>query len=148
MHVCMHAYVVAHTHAGLQSLEKKRESVHSETMLSGKFETQKVTSAEFSMTLRFIQSGWALQMLRVLSKLCDEPSCIKINNWLVFNARSSECLQLCYLVLSMLTAPPKFAAIVDQKHESQDSTTTIDSTARAHHKRENRIGGYAYVHIC
>ena len=143
----MHAYLVAHTHAGLQSLEKKRENVHSETMLSGKFETQKVTSAEFNMTLRFIQSGGALQMLRVLSKLCDEPTCIKISNWLVFNARSSECMRLCYLILSMLTAQPKFAGIVDLTHEGPDNTATTGSTTRANHACEERTDRYVYVHV-
>ena len=142
----MHIHNCAHA-SGLQSLEKKRDNVHSEAISEGNSETEKVTSAEFNTTLRFIQSGGALQILRVLSKLCDEPTYIKFSNWLVFKARSSECMQLCYLILSMLTAHPKFAGIVDHKCEGPDNTAATGSKTRAHHTREERPGRYAHVHV-
>ena len=141
----MHIHNCAHA-SGLQSLEKKRDNVHSEAISEGNSETEKVTSAEFNTTLRFIQSGGALQILRVLSKLCDEPTCIKISNWLVFTARSSECMQLCYLILSMLTAQPKFAGIANLKHKDSGNTATTGGLARAHHAEriDRYVNLYAY----
>ena len=131
--------------AGLQSLEKKGKNEHPEAM-PGNAETEKVTSAEFTRTLRFIESGGALRILRVLSKLCDESTYIRISNWLVFNASLSECMQFCYLILSMLTAHPKFAGIMDQMHTGPHNTATASSTARAYH--EEKLGRYIFVHVC
>ena len=129
--------------AGVQSLEKttKRQSKdmphppRHET--ESTFETERVTSAEFNQTVRFITSSGALQILRVLSKLCDEVGYIKISNWLVFNATSFERMQLCDLVLSMLTAQPKFAR-------------TPGNTVNAQHVNEARPGRYfrARVYLC
>ena len=120
--------------------------MHSEAVPECDSETEKVTSAEFNMTLKFIQGGGALRMLRVLSKLCDEPTYIKMCNWLVFNAKSSACMELCYLILSMLTAQPKFAGIMDQKHEGLGKTATTSSTANPRHTREERLGRCAHIH--
>ena len=86
---------------GVQSFVSQ-ENGHSQES-KGSSTTTKVKSAEFSRTVRFIQRGGALQILRVLSKLCDEPTYIKTSNWLVFNARPFECMQLCDLILTMLT---------------------------------------------
>ena len=144
-HARTHARTHTCAHTGLRSLERK--SARSEATLEGNSETEKVTSAEFNTTLRFIQSGGALRILRVLSELYDEPTCIKISNWLVFNARSSECMRLCYLILSMLTAQPKFAGIVDLTHEGLDNTATTGSTTRANHACEERTDRYVYVHV-
>ena len=91
-------YIVS---AGLQSLEKKGKNEQPEA-IPGNTEIEKITSAELTRTLRFIESGGALRILRVLSKLCDESTYIRISNWLVFNASLSECMQFCYLILSML----------------------------------------------
>ena len=112
--------------------------------MPGNAETEKVTSAEFTKTLRFIDSGGALQILRVLSKICDGSTYIKISNWLVFNASLPECMHFCYLVLSMLTAHPKFAGILDQTHKGPDNTATASSRAKARH--EERLGRYTFVH--
>ena len=144
MHTQVNEYLVAHMPAGLQSLEKKSKNENSGAMPDGDSETEKVTSGEFNTTLRFIESGGALRILRVLSKLFDAPTYIKISNWLVFNARSSECMQLCYLILSMLTAQPKFAGMVDQK--GPNNTATASSTARSRHTREERLRRCAHMH--
>ena len=118
--------------AGVQSFEKKSKlQPEGVSEGGGDSEIERVTTAEFNRTVRFIESGGALRILRVLSKLCDEPTYIKISNWLCFDAKSFDCIQLCYLVLSMLTAQPKFAAIIDQNR--LDNTGTAGSTENAQH---------------
>ena len=114
--------------AGVQGLEK-RAKMQSEgrSESRGSPETEQVTTADFNRTVQFIQSGGALRILRVLSKLCDEPTYIKISNWLCFHARSFDCMQLCYLILSMLKAHPKFSGASDQD--------------KGHHR-------YTYTHVC
>merc|ERR1712216_5182 len=130
---------------GLQSLDKKGKNKHSEAMPEINSET--ITSAELNTTVRFIQGGGAVRILRVLSKLCDEPTYIKISNWLVFNARSSDCMRLCHFVLSMLTAQPKFAEIVDQGQGGQNNTATTGSAASARHTHEERLAGHHTMEI-
>ena len=111
----------------------------------GNTETEKVTSAEFTRTLRFIESGGALRILRVLSKLCDESTYIRISNWLVFNASLSECMQFCYLILSMLTAHPKFAGIIDQTHKGPHNTATQSQQVPTMKKD---LAGSTFVRAC
>ena len=141
-----HACVLGTVHAGLQSLDQKGKNEHSEAM--PKINSETITSAELNTTVRFVQGGGAVRILRVLSKLCDEPTYIKFSNWLVFNARSSDCMRLCYFVLSMLTAQPKFAEIVDQRQGGRNNTATTGSAASARHTHEERLARYVHAHVC
>ena len=149
MHADIHTYrhtdMHADMHAGLQSLDKKGKNEHSKAMTE--IDSETITPAELNTTVRFVQGGGALQILRVLSKLCDEPTYIKISNWLVFNARSSDCMRLCYFVLSMLTAQPKFAEIVDQRQGGRANNATTGSAASARHAHEERLARYVHAHV-